>query len=115
MASPKHTPLTRKTSQCRCSYPLRRHIPGRNVDLVLVPVTVTDTLGRSVAGLGKENFEIYEGKGKQEIRTLSSEDSPISMGILFDTSGSMSGEIVTGPPGCETELLETPIRKMSFS
>ncbi|MGB0010286.1 MAG: VWA domain-containing protein [Candidatus Sulfotelmatobacter sp.] len=77
-----------------------------NVDLVLVPVTVTDTLGRSVAGLGKENFEIYEGKEKQEIRTLSSEDSPISMGILFDTSGSMSGKIEQARQAV-TELLET--------
>jgi Ca-activated chloride channel family protein len=87
--------------------------PGRyggtfrvNVDLVLVPVTVTDTLGRSVAGLSKDNFEIYEGKEKQKISTLSSEDSPVSLGILFDTSGSMNGKIEQSRQAV-TELLAT--------
>lgn len=43
-----------------------------NVDLVLVRVTVTDSLGRLVTGLDKENFKIYKGKEKQAIRYLSS-------------------------------------------
>ena len=63
------------------------------VDLVLVPVAVTDSFGRLITGLDKDNFQIYEGKEKQAIRTFSSEDSPVSIGILFDTSGSMTGKI----------------------
>lgn len=60
-----------------------------NVDLVLVPVTVTDPMDRLVTGLEKDNFEVYQDKQKQRIQTLSSEDAPISMGIIFDMSGSM--------------------------
>ena len=62
-------------------------------DLVLVPVTVTDPLGRLVTGLDKDSFQVYEGKEKQVIQTVSSEDSPVSLGILFDTSGSMTDKI----------------------
>src|SRR5882757_6069070 len=62
-------------------------------DLVLVPVTVTDQLGRLVTGLDKDSFQVYEGKEKQAIQTISSEDSPLSFGILFDTSGSMTDKI----------------------
>lgn len=64
-----------------------------NVDLVLVPVTVTDPMDRLVTGLEKKNFEIYQDKQAQPIRNLSSEDAPISVGIIFDMSGSMSDKI----------------------
>lgn len=64
-----------------------------NVDLVLVPVTVTDSMDRLVTGLAKENFAISEGKQVQEIKSFSGEDAPISIGVIFDTSGSMSTKI----------------------
>ncbi len=64
-----------------------------DVDLVLVPVTITDPLNRLVTGLDKENFAIYEGKDQQVIRHFSSEDAPISLGIIFDMSGSMNSKI----------------------
>ncbi len=63
------------------------------VDLVLVPVTVTDPLNRLVTGLDKENFAVYEGKDLQDVRHFSSEDAPISLGVIFDMSGSMSSKI----------------------
>jgi Ca-activated chloride channel homolog len=63
------------------------------VDLVLVPVTVTDPMNRLVTGLEKENFQILENKQPQEIRHFSSEDAPISLGVIFDMSGSMSNKI----------------------
>ncbi len=59
------------------------------VELVLVPVTVTDPMDRLVTGLEKQNFEVFQDKQKQEVRNLSSEDAPISVGIIFDMSGSM--------------------------
>jgi len=62
-------------------------------DLVLVPVTITDPMNRLVTGLDKDNFEIYEGKDAQEIRHFSSEDAPVSIGVIFDMSGSMSSKI----------------------
>ena len=63
------------------------------VDLVLVPVTITDPMNRLVTGLEKDNFQLFENKEKQEIRHFSSEDAPISLGVIFDVSGSMSNKI----------------------
>jgi Ca-activated chloride channel family protein len=63
------------------------------VNLVLVPVTVTDPMNRLVTGLDKENFQVYEGKEQQEVRNFSSEDAPVSLGVIFDMSGSMSSKI----------------------
>ena len=64
-----------------------------DVDLVLVPVTITDPMNRLVTGLDRENFQVYEGKEAQEIRHFSSEDAPVSLGVIFDMSGSMSSKI----------------------
>ena len=64
-----------------------------DVDLVLVPVTITDPLNRLVTGLDKENFALFEGKEAQEIKHFSSEDAPVSLGVIFDMSGSMSSKI----------------------
>jgi Ca-activated chloride channel homolog len=64
-----------------------------NVDLVLVPVTITDPMNRLVTGLDKENFSLFEGKDQQEIKHFSSEDAPVSLGVIFDMSGSMSSKI----------------------
>lgn len=61
-----------------------------NVDLVLVPVTITDDLNRPVIGLNEHNFQLFENKHPQEIKNFSSEDTPVSIGILVDTSRSMS-------------------------
>ena len=63
------------------------------MNLVLVPVTITDPLNRLVTGLDRENFNLFEGKDQQEIRTFSSEDAPVSIGVIFDMSGSMSSKI----------------------
>ncbi len=61
-------------------------------DLVTLTLTVTDYYGRYVSGLTKEAFTIYDDKEKQEITFFSDDDAPVSIGILFDVSGSMSGE-----------------------
>src|SRR5437879_6448303 len=74
---------------------VRAHAPTMKskVDLVLVPVTVTDPMNRLVTGLDKENFQVYEGKEQQDLRHFSSEDAPISLGVIFDMSGSMSSKV----------------------
>ncbi|HMK24227.1 MAG TPA: VWA domain-containing protein, partial [Terriglobales bacterium] len=63
------------------------------VELVLVPVTITDPMNRLVTGLDKENFTVFEGKNQQEIKSFSSEDAPVSLGVIFDMSGSMTSKI----------------------
>lgn len=65
----------------------------KNVDLVLVPVTVTDGSNRLITGLDQENFQVFEGKQAQKIKHFSSEDAPVSLGIILDVSGSMSTKI----------------------
>jgi hypothetical protein len=61
-----------------------------DVELVLVPVTVLDPLGRVVTGLEQENFKIFDGKRQQKIISFNSQDAPVSVGLVFDLSGSMS-------------------------
>jgi Ca-activated chloride channel family protein len=63
------------------------------VDLVLVPVTITDPMNRLVTGLDKDNFQLFEGNSKEEIKSFSSEDAPVSLGVIFDSSGSMSSKM----------------------
>jgi VWFA-related protein len=62
-------------------------------NLVLIPVTVTDPLNRFVTGLEKENFKLTEDKLPQEITQFSSEDAPLSVGVVFDCSGSMGHKL----------------------
>jgi Ca-activated chloride channel family protein len=65
------------------------------VDLVLVPTTVTDGKNRPVTDLQKQNFAVYEENEPQEIRNFSTEDAPISVGLILDVSKSMSNKIET--------------------
>ena len=61
-------------------------------DLVTLTLTVTDLYGRYVSGLTKNAFNIVDNNQQQEITFFSDSDAPVSVGILFDVSGSMSGE-----------------------
>lgn len=64
-----------------------------DVDMALVNVTVTDPYNRLVTGLDPDNFRIFEDNVEQEVVTFSSEDVPISIGVIFDFSGSMSNKV----------------------
>jgi Ca-activated chloride channel homolog len=64
-----------------------------DVDMVLVNTTVTDASGHLVTDLNKKNFRLFEDNVEQEILTFSKEDVPASIGILFDTSGSMADKM----------------------
>lgn len=61
--------------------------------VVLIPVTVTDPLNRIVTGLEKDHFRIFEDKVEQTVTQFSNEDAPVSIGIVFDTSGSMGPKL----------------------
>ena len=67
----------------------RGAVIGVDVELALVNVTVTDPMGRMVTGLTKEHFQVFEDKDEQVITQFGAEDSPLSMAIVFDASGSM--------------------------
>jgi len=64
-----------------------------DVELALVNVVVTDPYNRLVTGLDTDNFRVFEDNVEQEITTFSSEDVPISIGVIFDCSGSMSNKL----------------------
>jgi Ca-activated chloride channel family protein len=65
-----------------------------NVNLVLVPVSVTDPMNRLVTGLEKDNFQLFDNNTGQVIKSFATEDAPISIGIVFDLSGSMQSKFV---------------------
>jgi len=63
------------------------------VDLVQVPVVVTDGMTRPVVNLTKQNFALFENDKQQEIRYFMEEQAPISVAVLFDVSKSMADKI----------------------
>jgi Ca-activated chloride channel homolog len=65
-----------------------------DVNLVLIPATVTDPMNRLVTGLEKENFEVYDNNIGQVIKSFSTQDAPVTIGIIFDLSGSMSSKFL---------------------
>lgn len=62
-------------------------------DLVLIPVMVTDPQNRFITGLGREHFRIWDGKTEQVISHFAEEDAPVSIGLVFDSSGSMGSKL----------------------
>ena len=89
---PRSTPGTAATAAGSALKPGSETLRS-NVDLVLVPVTVTDPMDRLVTGLEKDNFSVFQDKEQEQIRNLSSDDAPISVGIIFDVSGSMQEKL----------------------
>lgn len=77
-----------------------------DVDLVLVPVTVTDRFGRVIVGLDETNFCVLEDEKERPIVSFSVTDVPVSVCLLFDTSGSMRGKLDTAREVTKT-FLET--------
>jgi len=70
--------------------------PGRlsvDVNMVLVPVTVTDVKNHPVVDLTPHNFTLFEGENEEKIQYFNTEDAPLSVGILVDLSSSMANKI----------------------
>ena len=75
-----------------------------DVELVLVYATVMDSLGHYVVGLEPENFQISEDRVDQKIETFSTEDVPLSVGIILDVSGSMKDRLTHAKDAAVTFL-----------
>ena len=60
-----------------------------DVNVVLIPVTVTDPLGKPVLGLPLDAFHVSEDGVEQPVAQLVNQDAPLSVGLLFDASKSM--------------------------
>jgi len=64
-------------------------------EMVQLDVKVTDQEGRPIPGLTRNDFVVYEDKVSQSIESVSSEDAPVSMGLVIDTSSSMRPKLYT--------------------
>src|ERR1700719_3464692 len=64
-----------------------------DTSLVLVPVQATSRIGTTITNLTEENFRVFEDGVEQEVSYFSKEDAPLSVGLLFDSSGSMTHKI----------------------
>jgi len=78
-----------------------------NTDLITLTVTVTDTYGRYVSGLNKNAFNVFDEKQPQQITFFSDDDSPVSVGVIFDVSGSMSGDKIKRARDALSKFIQT--------
>jgi len=62
-------------------------------NLVLIPVSVTDARNHPVVGIDAGRFRVFDGKVEQEVVSVSTDDTPLSVGIVFDGSASMAGKL----------------------
>src|ERR1700720_1841339 len=85
-----------------------------NTDLISFNVTVTDPYGRLVSGLSKSVFTVYDEKQQQEITLFSDDDAPVSIGIVFDLTGSVSGDKVKRAREALGHFLETSHNKDEY-
>ncbi len=94
-ASPEDSgPNHRDVSSITVRKPELHTLPIRvDVNLVLLNVTVTDPYDRTVTGLEQSNFRVFDEKVEQQIIAFSTEDAPISVGLIFDSSRSMADKI----------------------
>ena len=91
-----------------------KHPVITNTDLITLNVTVTDIYGRYVSGLTKRNFAVFDEKVQQNITFFSDDDAPASVGILFDLTGSMSGEKVSRAKSAIAHFIETSHEKDEY-
>ncbi len=61
--------------------------------IVQIPVTITDSLGRSFNGLDAGDIAVYEDNVRQKIVSFGRSDTPLSIGIVLDTSASMGNAL----------------------
>ena len=78
-----------------------------DTDLVTFTVTVTDQYGRYVSGLTQKAFTVFDDKLEQEITYFSDDDAPVSVGVVFDVSGSMSGEKISRARQALSRFIQT--------
>lgn len=102
-AKPSETPAPVKTSaddKALAAKPdnnkVEKQADGKiilDTEVVNVIISVTDPYGRFVTGLGKDHFEVFDDKVKQQIAHFTDDDSPVSLGIVYDVSGSMKERV----------------------
>jgi Ca-activated chloride channel family protein len=62
-------------------------------EVVVLPVVVTDKDGRFVPGLTADRFAVFDNNRRQPVTLFSAEDTPVSLALVIDDSGSMSAKL----------------------
>ncbi len=115
LVAPAHRAQEKKAAPA-AAQPSPTPQPGQQVDdttvmvqtdLVTLTVTVTDNYGRFVSGLNKKHFTILDDKEEQVIEHFSDDDAPVTVGVIFDVSGSMSGDKLSKARTALSRFIET--------
>ena len=106
-ASQPTPPDSSSSGQEKTQNPFDKGLVITNTDLITFTVTVTDTYGRYVSGLGKNAFTVLDEKKPQEITFFSDDDAPVSVGVIFDVSGSMSGDKIKRARDALSKFIQT--------
>jgi len=108
----KHNPDSQAKSPATAS-----QNPNDNLQLqarlVSMTVTVSDSVGRFVTGLQKKNFDVFDDGVRQEIAHFSDEDAPLTLGIVYDVSGSM-GDLTSNSFQALRRFFETSHREDEY-
>ncbi|MEI9974389.1 MAG: VWA domain-containing protein [Ignavibacteriota bacterium] len=64
-----------------------------DTNLVLIPVSVTDARNHPVVGIDPHQFRVFDGKVEQDVVNVATDDTPLSVGIVFDGSASMKTKL----------------------
>lgn len=80
-----------------------------NTDLITFTVTVTDSYGRYIKGLNKNAFTVSDDEQEQKIIFFSDEDAPVSLGVVFDISGSMGGDKISHAKEALSHFIDTSL------
>lgn len=103
--SPKPEPAKAQADDLRAPLKTKADAPSKpddtkpqgpiqlGIDIVNVMISVTDPYGRFVTGLAKDHFDVFDDKVKQQIAHFTDEDAPVSLGIVYDVSGSMKERV----------------------
>ena len=76
------------------------------VELINVTATVTDDAGRFVSGLGKDDFRVFDNNTLVDVTHFSNERVPVSLGIVLDTSGSMTPDKMASARGAIVRFMD---------
>jgi len=93
LAAPAQVAVKPRPKGASHQQPLPRSDLRVDSDLVLVPVTVCDSMNRPVTGLERIHFKVFDNKVEQTVTHFAMDDEPLAVGLVFDTSGSMGSKL----------------------
>ncbi len=85
--------LSAAVSLCMASLAAASDQFRADAKVVLINATVLDRHDRPIRGLTRQHFRVFEGQAEQSIAYFSEEETPLSLAVIFDVSGSMQGKI----------------------